>query len=108
MKNNVLIVGAGPTSLVFALWLSKQGIPVRIIDKNTESSQSSRALGDSCAYARIISTDGFGRGSDPSRLSQCTAQLMGIGKKARCFKIDRTRQNTHALSFYFDLSTRST
>ena len=45
MKNNVLIVGAGPTGLVLALWLSKQGIAVRIIDKNTESSQSSRALG---------------------------------------------------------------
>ncbi len=45
MKNNVLIVGAGPTGLVLALWLSKQGIPVRIIDKNTESSQRSRALG---------------------------------------------------------------
>ena len=45
MKNNVLIVGAGPTGLVLALWLSKQGIPVRIIDKNTEPSQSSRALG---------------------------------------------------------------
>ena len=45
MKNNVLIVGAGPTGLVLALWLSKQGIAVRIIDKNTEPSQSSRALG---------------------------------------------------------------
>ncbi|MNG44914.1 Pentachlorophenol 4-monooxygenase [compost metagenome] len=45
MKNNVLIVGAGPTGLVIALWLSKQGIAVRIIDKNTEPSQSSRALG---------------------------------------------------------------
>ena len=45
MKNTVLIVGAGPTGLVLALWLTKQGIPVRIIDKNTEPVVNSRALG---------------------------------------------------------------
>lgn len=45
MKNTVLIVGAGPTGLVLALWLTKQGIPVRIIDKNAEPVVSSRALG---------------------------------------------------------------
>jgi 2-polyprenyl-6-methoxyphenol hydroxylase-like FAD-dependent oxidoreductase len=29
----ILIVGAGPTGLVLALWLAKMGIPLRIIDK---------------------------------------------------------------------------
>ncbi|MGH8463693.1 MAG: FAD-dependent monooxygenase, partial [Pseudomonas sp.] len=29
----VLIVGAGPTGLVLALWLSKLGVKVRIIDR---------------------------------------------------------------------------
>lgn len=32
--NNVLIAGAGPTGLALALWLTKQGISVRIIDKS--------------------------------------------------------------------------
>jgi 2-polyprenyl-6-methoxyphenol hydroxylase-like FAD-dependent oxidoreductase len=40
----VLIVGAGPTGLVLALWLTKLGIPVRIIDKVAASGTTSRAL----------------------------------------------------------------
>ncbi len=41
---SVLIVGAGPTGLVLALWLTKQGVPVRIIDKTAEPGTTSRAL----------------------------------------------------------------
>ncbi len=41
---DVLIVGAGPTGLVLALWLHKQGIGVRIIDKNSGPGETSRAL----------------------------------------------------------------
>jgi 2-polyprenyl-6-methoxyphenol hydroxylase-like FAD-dependent oxidoreductase len=40
----VLIVGAGPTGLVLALWLTRLGIRVRIIDKAAEAGTSSRAL----------------------------------------------------------------
>ncbi|MBS3647858.1 FAD-dependent monooxygenase [Pseudaminobacter sp. 19-2017] len=43
-KPDVLIVGAGPTGLVLALWLTAQGIPVRIIDKKSEPGSTSRAL----------------------------------------------------------------
>jgi len=39
-----LIVGAGPTGLVLALWLTRLGIPVRIIDKTGEPGTTSRAL----------------------------------------------------------------
>ena len=41
---DVLIVGAGPTGLVLALWLTRLGIPVRIIDKTAEPGTTSRAL----------------------------------------------------------------
>lgn len=41
---DVLIVGAGPTGLVLALWLTKQGVKVRIIDKTAEPGTTSRAL----------------------------------------------------------------
>ncbi len=41
----VLIVGAGPTGLVLALWLSKLGVRVRIIDKAPEPGTTSRAVG---------------------------------------------------------------
>src|SRR4051812_6957136 len=40
----VLIVGAGPTGLVLAIWLTRLGILVRIIDKAAEPGTTSRAL----------------------------------------------------------------
>lgn len=42
---SVLIVGGGPTGLVLALWLTKLGVSVRIIDKAAEPGSTSRALG---------------------------------------------------------------
>jgi 2-polyprenyl-6-methoxyphenol hydroxylase-like FAD-dependent oxidoreductase len=44
MGNQVLIVGAGPTGLVLALWLAKSGVPLRIIEKNDGPGQASRAM----------------------------------------------------------------
>ena len=43
-QTDVLIVGAGPTGLVLALWLTKLGVKVRIIDKTAEPGATSRAL----------------------------------------------------------------
>jgi 2-polyprenyl-6-methoxyphenol hydroxylase-like FAD-dependent oxidoreductase len=40
----VLIIGAGPTGLVLALWLTHFGVHVRIIDKTAEPGTTSRAL----------------------------------------------------------------
>src|SRR4051812_12845836 len=40
----VLIIGAGPTGLVLALWLTRLGIKVRIVDKVAEPGTTSRAL----------------------------------------------------------------
>jgi len=43
-KSDILIVGAGPTGLVLALWLTRLGVRVRIIDKTSEPGTTSRAL----------------------------------------------------------------
>src|SRR5713101_2874251 len=40
----VLIIGAGPTGLVLALWLTKLGVRVRIVDKTAEPGTTSRAV----------------------------------------------------------------
>ena len=40
----VLIIGAGPTGLVLALWLTRLGVSVRIIDKTAEPGTTSRAV----------------------------------------------------------------
>ena len=42
--DDVLIVGAGPTGLALALWLTAQGIRVRIIDKDAGPGETSRAM----------------------------------------------------------------
>ena len=44
-NTQVLIVGAGPTGLTLALWLTRLGAGVRIIDKRAAPGETSRALG---------------------------------------------------------------
>jgi 2-polyprenyl-6-methoxyphenol hydroxylase-like FAD-dependent oxidoreductase len=43
-RSDVLIVGAGPTGLALALWLTKMGVRARIFDKTTAPGTTSRAL----------------------------------------------------------------
>ena len=43
-RTDVLVVGAGPTGLVLALWLTKLGVNVRIIDKTSQPGTTSRAV----------------------------------------------------------------
>lgn len=42
---DVLIVGAGPTGLVMALWLAKLGVRARIVDRAPRAGTTSRAVG---------------------------------------------------------------
>ena len=43
-KSDVLIIGAGPTGLILALWLTRLGVRVRIVDKTAAPGTTSRAL----------------------------------------------------------------
>jgi 2-polyprenyl-6-methoxyphenol hydroxylase-like FAD-dependent oxidoreductase len=43
-SKEVLVAGAGPTGLVLALWLRRQGVRVRIIDRTDAPGTTSRAL----------------------------------------------------------------
>ncbi len=44
ISKDVLIVGAGPTGLVLALWLTRQNVRVRIIDRTDGPGTTSRAM----------------------------------------------------------------
>ncbi|KAJ5594399.1 uncharacterized protein N7459_000607 [Penicillium hispanicum] len=48
---DVLIVGAGPTGLIIALWLHRQGVSIRIIDEAAGPAPDSRAF---VIHARIL------------------------------------------------------
>src|SRR5262249_27894138 len=50
-QSDVLVIGAGPTGLVLALWLTKVGVKLRIIDKTAEPGTTSRAL---AVHARTL------------------------------------------------------
>ena len=43
-QTEVLIIGAGPTGLILALWLTRLGVKIRIVDKTAEPGTTSRAL----------------------------------------------------------------
>jgi len=43
-SSEILIAGAGPTGLVLALWLTRLGVKVRLVDKAAEAGTTSRAL----------------------------------------------------------------
>jgi 2-polyprenyl-6-methoxyphenol hydroxylase-like FAD-dependent oxidoreductase len=43
-ETDILVVGAGPTGLVLALWLTRLNMRVRIVDKTSEPGTTSRAL----------------------------------------------------------------
>src|SRR3954452_3511133 len=47
----VLVCGAGPTGLVLALWLTRSGVRVRIVDKLPDAGTTSRAL---AVHARTL------------------------------------------------------
>jgi 2-polyprenyl-6-methoxyphenol hydroxylase-like FAD-dependent oxidoreductase len=50
-ETEVLIVGAGPTGLVMALWLARLGVPFRIIEKHAGPGRTSRAM---AVHARTL------------------------------------------------------
>lgn len=56
----VVIVGAGPTGLVLALELSAYGIPVIVLEKQTQASDGSRAICWSKRSLEILDRHGLG------------------------------------------------
>ncbi len=62
MTPEVLITGAGPTGLVLALWLTRLGVKIRIIDKTAAPGTTSRAM---AVHARTLELYGQEPGLAP-------------------------------------------
>ncbi|MDB6049730.1 MAG: FAD-dependent oxidoreductase [Pseudomonas sp.] len=84
---DVLIIGAGPTGLVLALWLSKLGIKVRIIDKTATSGSTSRAL---AVQARTL---------ELYRQLDLTSEILNSGHKVPAVNLWVKGEQTARVSF---------
>src|SRR5229473_8411134 len=81
-NTDVLIVGAGPTGLVLALWLTRLGVRVRIIDKTAEPGTTSRALAVRARTLELYSQLGLADAVVERGRKAIAANLWVAGKKA--------------------------
>jgi len=82
LNTDVLIVGAGPTGLVLALWLTRLGIRVRIIDKTAEPGTTSRALAVQARTLEFYSQIGLAETVVQRGRKTIAANLWVAGKRA--------------------------
>jgi 2-polyprenyl-6-methoxyphenol hydroxylase-like FAD-dependent oxidoreductase len=79
---DVLIVGAGPTGLVLAIWLTLMGVRVRIIDKTAEPGTTSRALAVQARTLELYSQAGLADAVVERGRKTIAANLWIAGKRA--------------------------
>jgi len=79
---DVLIIGAGPTGLVFALWLTRLGVRVRIVDKTAEPGTTSRALAIQARTLELYSQIGLADAVIERGRKNIAANLWVAGKRA--------------------------
>jgi 2-polyprenyl-6-methoxyphenol hydroxylase-like FAD-dependent oxidoreductase len=89
MDSEVLIVGAGPTGLVLALWLARLGIRVRIIDKTAEPGTASRALAVQARTLELYRQLGLADEVVEAGLVFSAANLWARGRKAAHVELGR-------------------
>jgi 2-polyprenyl-6-methoxyphenol hydroxylase-like FAD-dependent oxidoreductase len=89
MDTEVLIVGAGPTGLVLALWLVRLGIRVRIIDKAAEPGTTSRALAVQARTLELYRQLGLADEVVEAGLEFTAANLWARGKRAAHLEFGR-------------------
>jgi 2-polyprenyl-6-methoxyphenol hydroxylase-like FAD-dependent oxidoreductase len=78
---DVLIVGAGPTGLVLALWLTELGVRVRIVDKTAEPGTTSRAVAVQARTLELYNQVGLAGAVVERGRKAAAANLWVAGKK---------------------------
>jgi 2-polyprenyl-6-methoxyphenol hydroxylase-like FAD-dependent oxidoreductase len=81
-STDVLIIGAGPTGLVLALWLTRLGVRVRIIDKTAEPGTTSRALAVQARTLEFYNQIGLAQTVVQRGRKTIAANLWVAGKRA--------------------------
>src|SRR5258708_16189282 len=79
---DVLIVGAGPTGLVLAVWLTRVGVRVRIVDKTAEPGTTSRALAVQARTLELYNQVGLANTVIARGRKMIAVNLWVTGKKA--------------------------
>lgn len=77
VQPQVLIVGAGPTGLAAALFLTRRGVPVRLIDAGAAPTRTSKALGVNPRTLTLLESSGV------------TAAIEAEGQAIRALRIHR-------------------
>src|SRR6185503_10681554 len=80
-RSDVLVAGAGPTGLVLALWLTRLGVRVRIVDKLAEPGTTSRALGVQARTLELYDQVGLADAVIEGGHKTVAANLWAAGKK---------------------------
>ena len=80
-ETDVLIIGAGPTGLVLALWLTHLGVRVRIIDKAGEPGTTSRALAVQARTLELYDQLGLGDAVSKRSRAALAVNLWVTGKQ---------------------------
>ena len=96
-NNDVLIVGAGPTGLVLALWLTHQGIKPRIIDKTAEPGTTSRALAVQARTLELYQQLGLAERVVAQGHKVPAVNLWAHGEPAARLRVRCGRQGPHPL-----------
>src|SRR2546428_9066078 len=89
MDTEVLVVGAGPTGLVLALWLARLGIQVRIIDMTAGPGSTSRALAVQARTLEFYRQLGFADELVEAGLVFSAANLWSRGRRAAQVELGR-------------------
>lgn len=80
----VLIVGAGPTGLTAAMELNRQGVPIRLVDKMSAFSDTSRALAVQARTLELMQQRGLAeemtRLGNPGRAATLYSAATTLGK----------------------------
>src|SRR5882757_8636728 len=79
---DILIIGAGPTGLVLALWLTRLGVRVRIVDKTAEPGTTSRALAVQARTLELYSQIGIAEAVMERGYKTIAVNLWVTGRKA--------------------------